>query len=513
MNSGSEPSRNPPPPAMPALAWSLLALSAIVTVLWFLAALHYWEDDAYIHLEFARSLASGNGFSFNGHLVYGDTSPLWVWLLVAFHAVVPDWLSVGKTLTACAAVFTLSGVFFYARSLVLHAARRAFHPPQANTFAAAMVLAFILTPYFGYWAFSGMEALAAAGLAAWCCYLIAPHHLNWKRFLLAAFLGGLAPLLRPEMAFFTALFALILFYRVRNMRVSLTLRVDLFVAGILLLTTPAIAWAIYALHVFGRVLPNTNAAKRAAPADSVINRLWHLYGFGYPITVFACFLLIAWFLWYAAKRTHTNPLRGTLHPGGWLLFLWTAVNCLFYVADHTFVQTRYIFVTAPLLTIAAFALMALRWPNIYRNLLTVALLYGAAVSLTTTRLLVRNKVQGDNVYAQLAAYMRTLPPDAPVALYAIGEPAYLSQHPIIDTGGITRPGVVPYIFDTTGDRITDWIYTQGARYEVIDHQPIQGAELVWSRDLPVTGWFFRSHRYNATERLQLWKLPAWKPRL
>ena len=29
-----------------------------------------------------RSVAEGRGFSFNGHVVYGDTSPLWVWLLV-----------------------------------------------------------------------------------------------------------------------------------------------------------------------------------------------------------------------------------------------------------------------------------------------------------------------------------------------------------------------------------------------------------------------------------------------
>jgi hypothetical protein len=498
---------------MPRLAWVLLGFSAVIAILWFIAGLHYWEDDAYIHLEFARSIASGNGFSFNNRLVYGDTSPLWVCLLIAFHFVVPGWLAAGKTLTAIAAIFTISGVFFYALSLVSNTARLAFSTAHADTFAATMVLAFVLCPYFGYWAFSGMEALAAAGVAAWCCYLIAPHHLNWKRFLLAALLAGLAPLLRPEMAFFTLLLGLVLFQRVRNMRVSLTLRVDLFVAGFILITTPCIAWALYALHTFGRVLPNTNAAKRAAPTDSVVNRLWHIYGFGYPITVLACLLFFAWIIWYFIKSRNSqaasiwNPLHNTLHAGGWLLFFWTAVNCAFYIANHTLVQTRYIFVTAPLLTVAVFALAALRWPGIYRNLLAVALLYGAVVSIITTRPLVRNKVMGDAVYAQLAAYMRTLPPDAPVALYAIGEPAYLSQHPIVDTGGITRPGVIPYIFDANDDRITAWIYTQGAQYEVIDHSPIPSAQLVWSRDIPATGWFFESRRYTATDRLQLWKLP------
>jgi hypothetical protein len=498
---------------MPAIAWLLLGVSALIAVLWFVAALYYWEDDAYIHLEFARSLASGNGFSFNNHLVYGDTSPLWVWLLIAFHFVIPNWMAAGKTLTAVAAILALSGVFFYAHSLVFHTGRHAFTVAKANTFAAAMVLAFVLSPYFGYWAFSGMEALAAAGLAAWCCYLIAPNHLNWKRFLFASLLAGLAPLLRPEMAFFTLLIGLILFQRVRNMRVSLTLRVDLFVTGLVLIAAPSIAWALYALRTFGRVLPNTNAAKRAAPADSVFNRLWHIYGFGYPITVLAALLLIAWVAWYFLKGRQaqspalSNFILNTLHPGGSLLFLWTAMNCTFYLANHTFVQTRYIFVTAPLLTIAILAVAALRWPEAYRTLLAITLLYGAVVSVITTRPLLHNKVQGDVVYAQLAAYMRTLPPDAPVALYAIGEPAYLSQHPVIDTGGITRPGVIPFIFDAGDDRVTAWIYNQGAQYEVIDHAPLLGAQLVWSRDIPVTGWFFKPRRYAANDHLQLWKLP------
>src|ERR1700730_3554089 len=69
----------------------LLTLSLIWCLLWFIHSWGYWEDDSFIHLEFARSLASGHGFSFNGAVVYGDTSPLWVFLLVAAHLLVPDW--------------------------------------------------------------------------------------------------------------------------------------------------------------------------------------------------------------------------------------------------------------------------------------------------------------------------------------------------------------------------------------------------------------------------------------
>ena len=82
----------------------LLGLSAAWCVLWFLHARGFWEDDSWIHLEFARSLARGQGWSFNGHVVYGDTSPLWVGLLDLFHVALPDWMVAGKTLTVVSAV-------------------------------------------------------------------------------------------------------------------------------------------------------------------------------------------------------------------------------------------------------------------------------------------------------------------------------------------------------------------------------------------------------------------------
>jgi len=513
MSEPQQPTPTPMDPASrrtPPLAWLLLAASAVIVVLWFVVARHYWEDDAWIHLEFARSLAAGRGFEFNGHLVYGDTSPLWVWLLVGAHALVPDWLAAGKLLAALSALGALSGVFFYARSLVRHAGRWSVHTATASTFAATMLLAFVLSPYFGYWAFSGMEALAAAGFACWTCALIAPHHLSWQRYICAALLAGLAPLLRPEMAFFTVLVGLVLVLRVRHMRISLTLRVDLFVAGLLLAAAPAVAWGFYALRTFASVLPNTNAAKRAAPADSVIRRLLDIYAFGYPLTLLACLLLAAWFVWYIAKgrRDGAASLGQTMHAGGWIVFVWSAVNSVFYVANHTFVQTRYIFVTAPVLTVALLALAYLRWPAVYRGLLALTLGFGLVVSLIATRPLVRNKVQINATSAELAAYMRTLPPDAPVALYSIGELAFLSQHPVIDTGGITRPGIIPYLFGSNDDRRNTWIYEQGAQYEVIDHAPVPGSRLVWSRDVPATGWSFNPHSYSASERLQLWQLPG-----
>src|SRR5690242_1575132 len=42
----------------------------------------YLTDDTFIHLQYARNVATGRGFVFNaGEPVYGSTSPLWVALI------------------------------------------------------------------------------------------------------------------------------------------------------------------------------------------------------------------------------------------------------------------------------------------------------------------------------------------------------------------------------------------------------------------------------------------------
>jgi hypothetical protein len=499
---------------MPPLSRVLLGISGFVCALWFVHALGYWEDDAYIHLEFARSVAAGRGFSFNGHIVYGDTSPLWVALLIAFHAVIPDWMAAGKALTAVAAVFTLGGVFVFARTLV----RNTLSPEATNTFAAFMVLVTVVNPYFGYWAFSGMEALAAAGLVCWACAAIAPPieastTISTKRFLIAAFLAGLAPVLRPEMSFFTLLLGLVLLVRWYK---TMPLRFGALLAGLVFISAPALLWARYAIHTFGMVVPNTNAAKRAGPHDSIAARLVQVYTLGFPVVLIGLALIFLWLVWYLLRGRgksasgNSANIWGTLHAGGWLLFVWTAINGVFYVADHTYVQTRYIFVTAPVLTIAILAIAVQRWPMVYRGLLAFALLFGVVVGGLSTWPLVHNKVEVDRIYAQLADFIRTLPPDAPVAHYSIGEAAFLSQHPLVDTGGITRPGILPYMYDATEARRTAWVYSQGAKYEVIDLPPAPGAVLVWSHDMPSTSWTMQLHPNDGLDHLHVWKLPEQK---
>ncbi|HLI77077.1 MAG TPA: hypothetical protein VKV02_09035 [Acidobacteriaceae bacterium] len=492
----------------PPLAWLLLLLAAAWATLWFVHALPYWEDDAYIHLEFARSLSRGQGFAFDGHIVYGDTSPLWVWLLAATHAAIPNWMAAGKTLTALAAVFALSGAFAFARRLA-----SSLGPANSRIFAAAMVLVLVVNPYFAYWAFSGMEALAAAGLVCWGLAAISgsspERPIAPGRFLIGCLCAGVAPLLRPEMSFFTLLLGLVLFVRWTNLPVRASRKIRLFFAGLALVMGPGVAWAAFAMHTFGSFLPNTNAAKRAGPGDSVLRHLFQIYAFGFPLVMLGFAALLVWLV---IGRRRPDAVRGravaaSLDTGAWLLFVWTALNCVFYVMNHTYVQTRYIFVTAPVLTIALLAMARKLWPRLYTVGVAFGLLFGVGISLLATWPLINNKIQVDRDYAALAAFFRTLPPDAPVAHYSIGEAAFLSEHPLIDLGGITRPGIIPFLWDVTDNRRVWWAHEQGAKYAVVDHAPEPGCTLVWSRSIPTTGWFLNPRHYALKESLMVWKLP------
>ena len=46
---------------------------------------HGFTDDGYIHIQYARNIATAGEYSFNpGHVSFGTTSPLWVIVLAAF---------------------------------------------------------------------------------------------------------------------------------------------------------------------------------------------------------------------------------------------------------------------------------------------------------------------------------------------------------------------------------------------------------------------------------------------
>ena len=481
----------------------LLLVSAVWCIVWFVHARGYWEDDSYIHLEFARSFANGQGFSFNGHVVYGDTSPMWVYLLDAFHALIPDWIKAGKTLNVVGVIFAATGVYFFARKLT-----------GDVLFGTAMVLLFVVNPYFNYWAFSGMETITAAGLACFGATIVSDRNITWPAFFAGCLIAGLGPITRPEMVFLTAILALLLVYRWIHIPGPLAGKLPGFLAGLILVTGPTIAWSVYALHVFGRIVPNTNAAKRAGPHESIPIRLVTVYSLGFPAIVVA---VAVGLIYLAIRLTRKNqrPLGESLRllpVGGWVFIVWSAIACAFYTVNHTYVQTRYIFVSASGLLIVVMAIVYLAAPRLVRPVIVLTGLLAIALSVIATWPFVHNKSLEDAAVAEYSLWIKNnLPPDAPVAVYSIGEIAFISQHPIIDIGGITRPGVIPYLYDSASV-VQRWAKQQGAQYSASGEQPEPGAVLIYDKTAPTVGWFLNPKRYRDVDPIRLWKLPPDAPR-
>jgi hypothetical protein len=503
----------------------LLALTLLWCIYWFVHSWHYWEDDAFIHLEFARSLVAGHGFAFNGRVVAGDTAPLWVFLLAACHTLIPDWLVAGKLLTVLGAALSLAGCYAFARCL---AASLLPSSPDAALFPAALLLLVVANPYTCYWIFSGMEPLAASGLAFFAVLAATQAQPSIKSLLAACLLAGIMPLLRPEMIFLTALLALPLLAQWRRLpgNPSSPSKLAAFASGLFLAAAPVLLWSLYSLHAFGHLLPNTNAAKRVAHAASVVRHLLSIYAAGFPLILCGLVAGILYLLLRPAavrrslqeaiasafaRPSGPTPTAAQPSPSlplaGWIFLLWPLIATIFYIANHTYVQTRYILVTAPALTLVILVLALQTAPRAARILYIAALAASLAISVITVRPLVRNKAIDCQTAKNLALFIHDhIPPDAPVADYAIGEIAFFSQHPILDTSGITRPDAVPYL-NAPPTAMILWARSQGAQYW-IGNRPTPDSILIYSINQRFATWSLRPARYATTTHIELWKLPT-----
>lgn len=175
-----------------ALLPTLLAL--IFLSLYFLAERHtlgglgFPLDDSYIHLQFARELAAGNGLAFNpGELSTGSTSPLWTALLSLGFLVPGLELLWPKLLGAVLLLGTLAGS---RRLLEIHGASPLFQHTGAILLAT--------TPWLLWSALSGMEVLLFTGLLVWTLVLEARAPAGHPPDLGAPCLAALAALARPE---------------------------------------------------------------------------------------------------------------------------------------------------------------------------------------------------------------------------------------------------------------------------------------------------------------------------
>ena len=192
-------------------------------------------DDAWIHLQFARNLAEGAGFSFNpGAPVAGSTAPLWTLLLAAGAAASSPSLGMAKAFGVAA---TLGAAILTRRAALAWGARA--------DVALVAAVALLWTGPVAWGALSGMEVALAAFLVA--AALLAHAH---DRLLASSACAALAVLARPEAFLLIPLFVLA---RTVTLR-----RAAAFALVTVMTVAPA---ALFSLWTVGTLYPATAAAK------------------------------------------------------------------------------------------------------------------------------------------------------------------------------------------------------------------------------------------------------------
>ncbi len=438
----------------------LLALAALAAAGFFLWQEHQlagrWGfplDDSWIHLQFARNLAEGQGFSFNpGEVVSASTAPLWTLVLAPLF-----WLPVEVVWSA-----KVMGVgLLWLSGLLTLRLGRSLGLERGWALAGALVV--VLTPRLVWGSLSGMEVLLYTALALYgCC-----RHLEtldrppcaWGTAALA-----LAALARPECLL---LFPLVLVDR-WQLGHRLPWRHLALYAGLLA------PFAAFNLTTLGKPLPNTFYAKvgpygltgALAAGDWVRVAKTTLY---YPLVqaqelvsfcaennlVLACLAPLG--MVYLLRR----------RQGSWLLLLVVLSFPLFRgmlapFKGALFQHGRYAAHLVPLVTLLgllglhwAWQLLAegrdfARWRRlqrwgrpaiwglVYLHLLVALPGYAQLYGWNVTNI--------EDMHVSMGRWLaENTPPEALIASHDVGAIAYFSRRRVLDTTGLVTPRALVYL--------------------------------------------------------------------
>jgi hypothetical protein len=190
-----------------------------------------------------------------------------------------------------------------------------------------------------------------------------------------------------------------------------------------------------------------------------------------------------------------------------VLLLWPLGCVGFYLANHTIVQTRYCLLSMPAMSIAVLWLIAAaRRPRMFAGTAAAMVLGAAAVIGWIVVPHIANKERYSEALSQVAAYLREqIPPHSGVAVFAIGQVAFQSRHPLVDIGGITDHSVIPHIGNAA--ETLRWAKAHGARYYLTGGPPEPGAVQVFATDVPFIGWTFHHSQYSTRQLMAIYRLP------
>jgi arabinofuranosyltransferase len=420
-------------------------------------------DDAWIHFQFARNLAAGQGVSFNpGQPTSGTTAPLWTLLLAGIA-----WL--GGPFPVSGQV--LSGLCYLATIGVTY--RLGWQVTGRRLLAWAAAASVAVSGRMAWAAFSALETCLFAGLSMLALGAFLRDQRERRFRVGTGLLLGLAALARPE-GYLLAALALADF--------SFATLVDRTAAPrerwrrlpwlpALIFGALVAPYLVFSWSTSGHLLPNTFHAKAVASP-------WPDRDF---LGVAARYLIL--------DTTLLLPLcvLGALMAlrRARLLSLWALGLPLAYAFLHVplYQHGRYLMPLIPcqgLLVAIGLAELPGALPRRWRRLHIprtaaaplLVLLTLAATGWrfpTMARLTAANVANINQMHVALGRWVaENTPPDALLALNDIGAIAYISQRPVLDLAGLVSPEVTPLLLRPDRDeRLAELIVEREVQFVII----------------------------------------------
>jgi hypothetical protein len=398
------------------------ACAAYAAVLFFLTN-GYAIDDTWIHLQFARNLASGAGFRFMpSHApVYAVSSPAWTLLLTAPY--LGGFGGIG-------AARALSSLFAGLAVWLLHEILRRRGAGTGSAIAGAAVLA--ANPWMIRWGSSGMESSAAAAVTTAVMLALCRRD---DRGLAAGLLSGLAFLIRPELAVAGPLCGIALAALPGPGRLRRALTALIAWGGIVA------AWEMAAWLVFGTLVPSAAVAKASAEGfagylSGALPEMGRSLAASDAIML-ACLL----------PALLMKPAGGSRKDGfrAFPLMLIAGLPLLL-LAGKAPIVSRYLLPMSPCIAALVVPSMASTGGGIRQALARALLACAIALPLSAGILFVfpHMKTASANLalYRDIASYLRdSLPGGSVVAVQEIGIFEYYGGVELLDLGGLVSPEV------------------------------------------------------------------------
>jgi len=436
-------------------------------------------DDAWIHFQFARNLARGEGFSFNpGQPTAGSTAPLWTLLLAGLYAAGGRFPLSGQLLSAVSFLLTLVATYLLARRLT----RRRWSAWLAAAVAAVN----------GRLVWAGLSALetplfAALSLLAINAYLVDRDTGRYR--LPTAVLFGLGALTRPEGLLLFALSAADFLARSvgaewkrdapsssQDSRITsyvsrLTSSLSRLLPPLAVVAALVLPYALFSLRTGGHLFPNTFSAKTTFNFRPDLTFLSHVSQY----LILDNPLLLPFFVLGV----------GALVFRARLLSAWSAGLPIVYAFLHAslYQHGRYLIPLIPANAVVAVAgLLAARRLALRRNwrwrgsrvmlvvLVAVLAIAGTAWRLPTMARLYAQDVRNINqMHVALGEWVaENTSSDAVLALNDIGAITYISERRIVDLAGLVTPRVTPLLrASDTASRLIAFMAEQDVDYVII----------------------------------------------